>query len=334
MGMTNGEKIKEIFPDTKIITQKEPTTKNCESCEYYGSHHEVCNYCYKCSLWTEQDQTTKNDLALIHTEGLDEEIRCTMCTNHMKSDRGCDGSCVVNENMYKAVMDAIEKRIQPTTKHDSGDDYTINGLDDFIEFGKKAFGVELTIKKSDNPDTYSKLFGTTKNDLGVDAVSRKAVITIIQNHWWNCRDIDKLVNELPSVTPQLSSELEKNSKKLEKDFGESDCIDRAELLKAIDTWDKFGYTARYGLERLDKDDKGFVPYVKYDDIVNCIINMSSVTPQESKTGHWIFIEHWYDVGRRVKCSECGQVFCLGEEVSKNYCANCGAKMVEPQESEE
>lgn len=28
------------------------------------------------------------------------------------------------------------------------------------------------------------------------------MITIIQNHWWNCRDIDKLVNKLPSVTPQ------------------------------------------------------------------------------------------------------------------------------------
>lgn len=55
--------------------------------------------------------TTKNDLALIHTEGLDEEIRCTMCTNSMKSDRGCDGSCVVNKDIYKAVMDAIEKRI-------------------------------------------------------------------------------------------------------------------------------------------------------------------------------------------------------------------------------
>ena len=61
--------------------------------------------------------TTKNDLALIHTWGLDEEIRCIMCTNHMKSDRGCDGSCVVNKDMYKAVMDAIEKRIQSTTKN-------------------------------------------------------------------------------------------------------------------------------------------------------------------------------------------------------------------------
>ena len=58
-----------------------------------------------------------------------------------------------------------------------------------------------------------------------------------------------------------------------------DCIDRAELLKAIDTWDKFGYSTRYGLERLDKDDKGFVPYVKYDDMVNCVKGMSSVTSQ-------------------------------------------------------
>ena len=38
-----------------------------------------------------------------------------------------------------------------------------------------------------------------------DAVSRKSVIAIIQNHWWNCRDIDKLVNGLPPVTPQESN---------------------------------------------------------------------------------------------------------------------------------
>lgn len=35
-------------------------------------------------------------------------------------------------------------------------------LGDFIEFGKKAFGVELTFKKSDNPDTYEKLFGISQ----------------------------------------------------------------------------------------------------------------------------------------------------------------------------
>ncbi len=43
-------------------SMQEPTTKNCESCGYYGLHHEVCNYCYKCSLWTKGEPTTKNDL--------------------------------------------------------------------------------------------------------------------------------------------------------------------------------------------------------------------------------------------------------------------------------
>lgn len=46
------------------LPPQEPNTKNCESCEYYGSHHKVCNYCYKCSLWTEQESTTKNDLGV------------------------------------------------------------------------------------------------------------------------------------------------------------------------------------------------------------------------------------------------------------------------------
>ena len=48
----------------RVKDELEPTTKNCESCRYYGSHYEVCNYCYKCSLWTEKELTTKNDLGV------------------------------------------------------------------------------------------------------------------------------------------------------------------------------------------------------------------------------------------------------------------------------
>lgn len=66
-----------------------------------------------------------------------------------------------------------------------------------------------------------------------------------------------------------------------------DLIDRAELLKAMDTWDKFGYTARYGLERLDKDDKDFVAYVKYDDMVNCVNGMPSVAPSINNSSECI-----------------------------------------------
>ena len=51
------------------------------------------------------------DIKLIHTGGLDEGIRCAMCTNSMKSDRGCDGGCVVNESMYKKVLGVVEEHM-------------------------------------------------------------------------------------------------------------------------------------------------------------------------------------------------------------------------------
>jgi len=125
----------------------------------------------------------------------------------------------------------------------------------------------------------------------------------------------------------LSSELEKNSKKLEKDFGELDCIDRAELLKAMDTWDKFGYTAQYGLERLDKDDKGFVPYVKYDNMVNCVKGMPSVTPQPRK-GHWIKGYAFPD-GEYWECDKCNEL--IKVKYPMHYCNNCGSDNREVKE---
>ena len=45
----------DIIRQMPPVTPQEPTAKNCESCRYYGLHHDVCNYCYKCSLWTEQE---------------------------------------------------------------------------------------------------------------------------------------------------------------------------------------------------------------------------------------------------------------------------------------
>jgi DNA-directed RNA polymerase subunit RPC12/RpoP len=75
-----------------------------------------------------------------------------------------------------------------------------------------------------------------------------------------------------------------------------------------------------------------------------IKSMPPVTPQP-KTGHWIDdneneIDAQY--GRHLyKCSECNEyadMFVGGTEdwwdlEKPNYCPNCGAKMIEPQESE-
>lgn len=53
--------------------------------------------------------------------------------------------------------------------------------------------------------------------------------------------------------------------------------------------------------------------------------------QEPRKGHWIRLENWLDVGKRVECSACGQVFVIGDNVSRNFCANCGADMREVEE---
>ena len=65
-----------------------------------------------------------------------------------------------------------------------------------------------------------------------------------------------------------------------------------------------------------------------------INELPSVTPQP-KTGHWEqYGNSWED---KFKCSECGKeqpkILC-GERIIghwSNFCPNCGARMVEPQE---
>lgn len=55
-------------------------------------------------------------------------------------------------------------------------------------------------------------------------------------------------------------------------------------------------------------------------------HLPSVNPQESKTGHWIL----------GVCDECGYDWGKDAPIASvpNFCPNCGARMVEPQESEE
>ena len=62
--------------------------------------------------------------------------------------------------------------------------------------------------------------------------------------------------------------------------------------------------------------------------VAILFDMPSVTPQEPRKGHWI------PTYGNVKCSVCGSVK-DSREVGRatHYCDFCGAKMVEPQESE-
>lgn len=53
---------------------------------------------------------------------------------------------------------------------------------------------------------------------------------------------------------------------------------------------------------------------------------------EPKTGHWIKTISENGITSAVRCSECG--FEDNRYMLFRYCPNCGAKMVDPQESEE
>lgn len=110
-------------------------------------------------------------------------------------------------------------------------------------------------------------------------------------------NIREEVEQLPSVTP--------------KSIVCEDAISREELLKAIDTWDKFGYTETGCFVREPKGD--YVPYIHYDDVIKCIKGMPPVTPQK--------------YGEMRICPSCG----LDVHSDFDYCPRCGAKM---QESEE
>ena len=75
----------------------------------------------------------------------------------------------------------------------------------------------------------------------------------------------------------------------------------------------------------------------YNDFVCAVCNLPSVTPQP-KVGKWI-AQDIHNCHTDFKCSACGYIHrfmhIYGEPTADyTYCPNCGAKMVEPQESEE
>ena len=53
------------------------------------------------------------EICLIDAEGLDEEIRCEMCRNPMRSDTGCDGGCAYDEKLYEKIVHLLNERIKP-----------------------------------------------------------------------------------------------------------------------------------------------------------------------------------------------------------------------------
>lgn len=99
-----------------------------------------------------------------------------------------------------------------------------------------------------------------------------------------------------------------------------DCVRRQEVLAVLkDKWGMFS----------DANDA-------MQESIDTIEALKPVTPkQEPKTGHWID-DGFYAEGHSHKafhCSKCGHNVLGFKEDLSNYCPNCGARMIEPQESE-
>ena len=105
---------------------------------------------------------------------------------------------------------------------------------------------------------------------------------------------------------------------------EVDAISRKDVLKLI-----YDYKENHSENREEYP----INYGTLIDMIRWVRNLPPVTPQEPKTGHWI--EHPHEAGPNWKysmyeCSECHGWL----EDDSDYCPDCGAEMVEPQESEE
>ena len=85
--------------------------QNAEMMKCAREHKQLAEWLTELKQFKEQEPC--KDVMAIHTQGLAEGIRCAMCTNSIKSDRGCDGGCIFDEDMYKNVVDTIRNYIVP-----------------------------------------------------------------------------------------------------------------------------------------------------------------------------------------------------------------------------
>lgn len=200
---------------------------------------------------------TRNDTRIIHTDGLEEGIRCAMCTNPMANNRGCDGGCDINESMYKRVLDVIKKNIleqEPKT-----DTWSIK----------------------DVADTLAKHGLIAEQEPCEDAVSRKAVLdkavyTETEEGWIGMTVDVKDIEALPPVNPQEPKFVVKSDGTIEQIKNCNDCLLRKE-------WEKIGKLLSATLEKQTEQEDILD---KIDEIITDALDKST-DQKESQTLRWV-----------------------------------------------
>ena len=78
-------------------------------------------------------------------------------------------------------------------------------LDDFIKYSKERFGVEVSVKESEDPDTFGKIFGDVVEDNGMK-ISKNA----IENMMLAYIDHKQILNEYESEMDEQEMEEDAN----------------------------------------------------------------------------------------------------------------------------
>ena len=212
-------------------------------------------------------------------------------------------------------------------------------IDDFIKYAKDKFGVTLTAVKSDNPDTFEKIFGVQPcgdyinihdavevvwNRLS-DGYAEKAHSSLDVRDWFVdlprikfAEDIVKEMDERGAISvPENCMTGEEYEKWLYKENPCVDAIDRQALRAQFNHLDEV-----YEGMSEEEEHEAYI----YGQIIRAIDDAPSVTPK-SLTGHWIDdCPMMTDEGlvRVIRCSHCNEQRKDYYGVSKNYCPKCGS----------
>ena len=219
--MTNGEKIKEIFPNANIKYNKatelvdEHVTvliDDCDTCQDYSLYWWNAEY---------KEPTTKNDLAVEEHKG--EVMDFPNTFDEFAKDYGfkdkeevyTNGSELIQVYRVKQWLEHINETTTMIDKSNFSQEQYKADLQSAYDCGyNQACKDKITMPYATPDNCGNYIEQTTMNDLGVDCISRQAVIDGIKEYFHDeyyqrtsiqdCRDcfIEDVLNHLPSVTPQ------------------------------------------------------------------------------------------------------------------------------------
>lgn len=215
-----------------------------------------------------------------------------------------------------------------------------------INFGKMFLEVNEDSKNSSTYEFIDMALKLFKQEPCEDCISRAQAINELQkicddcdSDYCGCCRIDtdgtyldsakKMLKRLPSVKPKQKTDDINKSNFSQEQY-------KADLQCAYDCGRASVKPCEDAISRADAI-KVASGYCHPQNIAEELAKLPHVTPKQ-KVGHWINKSLSSGCGIRFVASECtccGRItFFDCDQLIYNYCPHCGAKMVEPQESEE